>query len=170
MNPELHQFHVEYSTKDIDKASAIVVRRMFLRKKRLLLASIIIILPIVFSIATGQEASRAGAVLVCVSIVLIFWAAFVYRYWRNRSKMRSLLQKIGSVEVTLTELGVGIRGLLGRLQIEWREVIEIWLLSNYLFIVKNENAFIFLPLSDIDESSRSFLLTRVRGLSARLYQ
>ena len=113
-------------------------------------------------IALGDRSWYLG-IFGTVLVLALTFAAALYATHRRDSLGRFRRMKSPQATLELFEEHLRVTSDVGSSEMIWKAVCDLWCFSNYWLLFFNRAQFITLPLEDLDDEARRFIIEKVQA-------
>lgn len=117
---------------------------------------------LVFATAIGERSwlTAVAAVVLALGILLVV-GVYMFHLRGSLARFRRLRVKQAALEATSERLKLSSD--MGSSDVAWSVVGEVWRFDDFWLLLFSRSQFVTLPLADISDEARQFILERVRS-------
>ena len=130
-----------------------------------LVVPIVIAFACIYSIASGQESKRCGAIFVGLICICLFYILRWRSYKSILHRMQTTLGRLVDRETTFvfTDDLITVSSLTDNTVFRWIDIKKVWSTSWLVIMHLTDGHYVIIPLLEIDEDVRSFILNRTES-------
>jgi hypothetical protein len=131
------------------------------------LSALAILVGLCVAIGMGDRSWWVGAGGAGVALMLVLAATvYVVHIRGSRAKFRRMQNPTATME--LSEEKFRLSSDIGMSEMPWSSITEIWQHPEFWLVFFSRSQFFTLPTSDLDESSREFIVTQAGSAGAKI--
>lgn len=164
-----YEFSASLPKQVISEAAGFISKKLVFNKRRIAVGVIIpfcLVAACVYSIWSGQEIDPRGAVRNCVIIIFLFWAVFLFTYWRISRRLSNNFGELEGreIKITLTDAEMIFLIETAETRLKWADIHKTFFHPNFIFFLLRSKQWAVLPTAELTDDARKSVSEKTNAI------